>query len=171
MLYSWSSHHLWLFKSFIALLRVIIRSEKHWPEETSIYCTLIYHNRIFLIVASVSGYGNYWVTAWWQLFEMEEVHWSSCHQRLLRIVKHMGQSIHSLLIITSIYSHCLFAHSTLIGISWWLIMIRKRNNRGTNSQYHWGMDFTMRVCVILCPNTLQILKHHCYHRCFLFFNI
>ncbi len=133
MLSCWSFIEIWIGKDFIWLLAVVISPKEYRSKEPSINGTLIQHNRIFLVISSIASDSDSWITPWWKLFEMQKLHGFCCDQRLLRIIEDMSQCIHSHLIITCVNSHSLFSHSTLISISWRLIVIWEWNNWGTNT--------------------------------------
>lgn len=152
---------------------VIVASEKHRSEEASINGTLVDHDRIFLIVAGVAGDGNDGVTARWKLLKMEILHGFGYDQWLLRIVENICESVHPKMVVARVNSHSLLSHCTLIGISWRLIMIRERNDRGTDTQNHRWVDLTVSILILLLgfKIVLDIFGEHGNHRRFFLFDI
>ena len=57
----------------------------------------------------------------------------------------MGQRVHTNVKVGNVDAHCLFTHSTLIGITRRLVVIRKRNDGSANTQDHGGMNFAVGV--------------------------
>ena len=118
---------------FFKRFPIIVSSKKNWSKISSIDCTLINHNRIFLVISWVASDCNNRITSRRKFFEMKISHRFCFNKRSLRIIQNMRQSIHSYLIIRAIYPNSLFSHRTLICISWGLVMIWEWNNWGTNS--------------------------------------
>ena len=105
-------------------------------EESAIDRTLIQHDRIFLIVTRVGRNGNDRVTAGSQLFESKVLHRLRGDQRLLRVVEHVSQGVHSHLVVRGVHTHSLLAHRTLISVTGRLVMIREGDDGGTDSKNH-----------------------------------
>lgn len=72
-------HWIWLHKLLIFFLFIIICSKENTSKKPSINCSLINHNWIFLIISSVTSNCHNWITTWWKLFKMKEIHWSCSH--------------------------------------------------------------------------------------------
>ena len=148
-----------------------ISAVEHTTEEATVNSRLIQHNWVLLVVATVTSNRNYTVTSSSQLFKSKVFHTSRSNKRFLRVIQKVSQCVHSHLVVRGIYSHSLFPHSTLITISWWLIMVREGDNWGANTQNHRWMNFTMSVSKCLGLLWIEIFQLHRNHGCFLFFDI
>jgi len=112
---------------------------------------------------------------------MEVLHGPCNHERLLRIIKHMRQGVHSNLIVASVHTHSLLTHRTLIRITRRLVVVGERDDRSAHSQNHGGMDLTVSVAVLLSLLLLglafplgilsKVMGEHSNHRILLFLNI
>lgn len=148
-----------------------VGSVENWSEKSSVNRWLVQHDRILLVVSRITGNSNDGVAASSQLFEMEVFHTFSGYQRFLRVVKHMRKSVHSHLVVWGVHSHCLLTHSRLIAISWRLVVVWERDDRGTNSKDHSRVNFTVSVGYWLSFSRVQIFQLHRNHCCFFFLNI
>ena len=68
----------------------------------------------------------------------------------------MGQRVHTNVKVGNVDAHCLFTHSTLIGIAKRQVVIGKRNDGSTNTQDHGGMNFAVGVSGAVRIVILQI---------------
>ena len=104
-------------KLLILLLSVGVSPEEGRPEESSVHRRLVADDRVLLIVPGIACNCHHCIAPSWQLLEVQKVHRSSAHQRLLRIVKHMCQSVHPDGVVAGVDTHSLLTHRTLIGIT------------------------------------------------------
>ena len=101
---------------FLRHQSLFIRAIKDRSEETTIDCTLVKHDRILLIVTGIAGNGDNGVAASRQFLKSKILHRFGCNERLLRVIEHMGKSVHPHLIVGGVDTHGLLTHRTLISI-------------------------------------------------------
>ena len=106
----------WPGELFLGHEHLVIRPVEDGSEEASVDRALIQHDRIFLVVPGVGCNGNDRVAAGSKFLEAEILHALCGDQRLLRIVKHVGERIHAHLVVRGIDTHGLFAHCALISV-------------------------------------------------------
>ena len=58
-----------------------------------------------------------------QFSESEVLHGTCGDQRLLRVVQHMGQCVHTDVIVGNVHTHGLFSHSRLVCVTRRLLII------------------------------------------------
>ena len=170
MLSSWCLWGLRVAEVFTWTLRIVISPVENTSEESSIDGTLIQHNAIFLVITWIACNSDNWITTSCKFFELKILHRVSSNQRLLRIVQHVSQCVHSHLVVRGIHSHGLLTHSRLISVPGRLIVIWERNNTRTDTQNHARMNFTMSV-LVFCLVYQHVAKVHCNHSRFFFFDI
>mmetsp|Transcript_10118 Transcript_10118/g.15281 ORF Transcript_10118/g.15281 Transcript_10118/m.15281 type:complete len:422 (-) Transcript_10118:326-1591(-) len=155
------------------LLRCSIRTIENRAEESTINRGLIHHNRIFLVIPRVTHNRNHTVLTGGEATEVEVLHVFRCHKGFLWVVQNVGQGIHSELVVGDVNSHRLFTHSRLICVTRRLVVIGEGNDRGTDSQNHRRVNFTMGVCeririLRLASSGFEIANSHRNHDGFLF---
>lgn len=83
----------------------------------------------------------------------------------------MGKCVHTHLVIRGVDSHGLLAHSTLIGVSWRLVVIGEWNDRSADAKYHRWVNLAVRERHHLFPIAVQICQTHGDHSGFLLFHV
>lgn len=195
---------MWLFELLLLIahtlaLGVLVGAIEDRSEEATIDRRGVQNDRIFLVVAGVGHDRHDRIDAGRQLPETQVLHRTRGDQRLLRVVEHVRQRVHSNvevgyvdtplcergleqklakaidfdLIITvnskelerDRNSHCLLSHSGLVGVTWRLVVIWERNDRGTDAKYHRWMNLTMSAGrTIGALGGGQIVRRHGNHR-------
>ena len=83
----------------------------------------------------------------------------------------MGKCVHTHLVIRGVDSHGLLAHSTLIGVSWRLVVIGEWDNRSADAKYHRWVNLAVRERHHLFPIAVQIRQTHGDHSGLLFLHV
>ena len=103
---------------------------------------------------------------------MQVLHRFCLYERRLWIVQDMSQGVHSHLVVRGVDSHGLLTHSGLVSVSRRLIVVRERNDGGTDSKDHGWVDLQMSVVVALLLTVLvDIIDEHGDHRGLFLFHV
>ena len=150
---------------------LIVRPVEYRSEEATVDRALVEHNRVLLVVARVAGDGNDRVAASCQLLEAQVLHALGGHERFLRIVEHVGERVHSHLVVRGVDSHRLLAHGALVCVPRRLVVVGEGNDRGADAKDHRRMDLAMRERHRLSPLTIQVSETHGDHSRLFFLDI
>mmetsp|Transcript_9533 Transcript_9533/g.28432 ORF Transcript_9533/g.28432 Transcript_9533/m.28432 type:complete len:545 (-) Transcript_9533:2521-4155(-) len=153
------------------LFLVDVASVVGTSEETPVDCRLVHNERIFLVVTGVNHNGNTAIDPTRQLAEVQKLHGTCGTEWFLRVVQHVGHGIHADLVVRRIDSHGLLTHGTLIGVTRRLVVVRERNDGGTDSQNHGGMDLTVGVGRRIGLIRIEIPRIHRHHCGFFLFRV
>lgn len=154
-------HHGWFFVCLVG-------SVEGGSEETTVDGGLVYDNGIFLVVPRETGDGCDCVDSEGDILRHDKLETSVGGEGDLRVVEDVEHRIHSEGEIRRVETHGLLTHGTLKCISWSLVVVSERNNRGADSQDHGGVNFEVGEDLVLL---LKVREMHGYHSIFFLLNV